>query len=128
MTSCIFRRTIAVLMLAAGVLPAGSAAASGPLHTSFAPKGKKYAGPMVHMRWGSVQVTIAVRAKKIVNITASAPLDRPRSAFINAQALPLLKQEVLQAQSANVSVVSGATMTSNAYIKSLRGALRRAHL
>ena len=88
----------------------------------------KYKGPSVSMRWGPVQVTIKVKGKKIVNVSATAPVDRTRSSFINGQALPMLKQEVLQAQSASINSISGATMTSNAYIQSLQGALQKAHL
>lgn len=88
----------------------------------------KYKGPPVSMRWGPVQVTIKVKGKKIVNVSATAPIDRTRSSFINGQALPMLKQEVLQAQIATINSISGATMTSNAYIQSLQGALLKAHL
>jgi uncharacterized protein with FMN-binding domain len=56
------------------------------------------------------------------------PTDRPRSAEINAQAGPLLRQEVLQAQSAKINVVSGATYTSEAFAQSLQVAIQRANL
>jgi uncharacterized protein with FMN-binding domain len=91
-------------------------------------KAKKYKGPAINMHWGPVQVTIAVKGKKITNVIATAPTDRSRSAFINGQALPLLKQEVLRAQSAAVGVISGATMTSQAYMQSLQAAMQKAHL
>lgn len=78
------------------------------------------------MRWGPVQVTISVKSKKITNVTATAPTERERSAMINDQALPILKQEVLQAQSATIDEVSGATMTSDAYMQSLQGAIKKA--
>jgi uncharacterized protein with FMN-binding domain len=42
--------------------------------------------------------------------------------------VPILKREVLSAQSANIHAVSGATLTSNAYKQSLRNALSKAHL
>jgi uncharacterized protein with FMN-binding domain len=58
----------------------------------------------------------------------SLPADRPRSAEINDQAGPLLRQEVLQAQSAKINVISGATFTSEAFAQSLQVALQRAHL
>lgn len=96
--------------------------------TQRAAKARKYPGPAVTMRWGPVQVTIAVKGRKITNVLATAPSDRSRSAFINSQALPLLRQEVLQAQSANVATITGATMTSKAYIQSLKLAVRKARL
>lgn len=80
------------------------------------------------MRWGTVQVTIVVSGKKITDVQATAPTERQRSAFINDQALPMLKSEVLQSQSANIDYLSGATMTCDAYIQSLQSALTQAHL
>jgi uncharacterized protein with FMN-binding domain len=50
------------------------------------------------------------------------------SAAINSQAIPILKNETLQAQGANVNTVSGATYTSQAYIQSLQSATRQAGL
>jgi uncharacterized protein with FMN-binding domain len=124
------RRTLPVFLVAAGIVPAGSALAAthAPVHANKTVKVKKYKGPAVSMRWGPVQVTIAVKGKKITNISATAPMERSRSAFINSQAIPLLKQEVLQAQSATVDTISGATLTSDAYIQSLQAALQKAHL
>jgi uncharacterized protein with FMN-binding domain len=51
---------------------------------------------------------------------------RARSVFINEQALPLLRQEVLRAQSARIDEVSGATLTSDAYDASLQAAIAAA--
>ncbi len=87
----------------------------------------KYTGPSVDMQWGPVQVTIIVKGKRITDVQATAPTERERSAFINQQAIPLLRQEVLQAQSATIDALSGATMTSDAFYQSLLGALQTAH-
>jgi uncharacterized protein with FMN-binding domain len=54
------------------------------------------------------------------------PADRSTSRYINAQALPVLDSEVVSAQSALVDIVSGATLTSDAYLRSLNSALRQA--
>jgi uncharacterized protein with FMN-binding domain len=80
------------------------------------------------MRWGPVQVTIVVKGKRLVDVQATAPTERARSAFINDQAVPWLRQEALQAQSANIDLISGATMTSEAFAQSLQDALQQAHL
>jgi uncharacterized protein with FMN-binding domain len=85
-------------------------------------------GPSVNMDWGPVQVTIVVKGKKLVDVKATAPMERARSNFINSQALPWLRQEVLQAQSANVDMIGGATLTSQAYLQSLQAALDQAHI
>ena len=73
-------------------------------------------------------MTIVVKGRKITDIRATAPSERPRSAYINKQAVPILRQEVLKAQSANIDGISGATMTSEAFDASLQAALKAAHL
>ena len=45
---------------------------------------------------------------------------------INAYALPILVQDTLSAQSANIDMVSGATVTSEGYVQSLQAALDEA--
>lgn len=83
-------------------------------------------GPAETDQYGQVQATITVAGRKITSVSISAPQDNPRSAEINQQAVPLLRTETLQAQSANVNLISGATITSDAYIQSLQGALQTA--
>ena len=83
------------------------------------------AGPVENMQWGAVQVTLIVKGKRITDVRATAPMERARSAFINGQVLPILRSEVLKAQSANIDGISGATMTSYAYWNSLKGALAK---
>jgi uncharacterized protein with FMN-binding domain len=95
-------------------------------HTST--KTYKYTGPSEDMQWGPVQVTIYVKGKKITDLSATAPTERARSAFINQQAIPMLRQEVLQVQSDKIDAISGATMTSVAFYYSLVQALKDAHL
>lgn len=83
-----------------------------------------FTGPAVEMEYGPVQVALDVQGGKIVDVKAvQYPVDRPRSQFINAQAVPLLRSEVLQAQSANINVISGATFTSEAFANSLQAAI-----
>ena len=91
-------------------------------------KSRLVSGPAVNMRWGPVQVRIRVKGKRITNVSATAPTERPRSAQINEQALPLLRKEVLKAQSAHIFVISGATLTSDAYGASLQAAIKKAHV
>jgi uncharacterized protein with FMN-binding domain len=112
------------------VVPTAKAAAA-PKPTAAAvaktPNGQ-YAGSIVTEQYGAVQATIVTTNGKITNVLISAPQDNPRSAGINQQAVPILKSETLQAQSASINSVSGATFTSNAYIQSLQAALAKAHL
>jgi len=83
-------------------------------------------GPSVDMRWGPVQVTVKVKGTKILDVSATYPTERPKSQFINEQAIPMLRSEVLQAQSAQIDLIGGATMTSQAYAMSLQSALDKA--
>jgi uncharacterized protein with FMN-binding domain len=88
-----------------------------------------YTGPPASMKFGPVQVTIRVNGARIVQLTVIAPTNHPRSAFINNKADPILRREVLKAQSSQgIHAVSGATLTSNAFYTSLLGALHAAHL
>lgn len=95
-------------------------------------KARAYVGPSVDMQWGAVQVTIVVKGAALTNLSATAPTERSRSAFINGQAIPMLKQEVLQAKTLakikNIYGISGATMTSQAFYQSLLAALSAAHV
>ena len=57
-----------------------------------------------------------------------APNGNPRDQQINAYALPILVQESLDAQSSDIDMLSGATVTSDGYLQSLQGALDQAGL
>lgn len=83
-----------------------------------------YKGTSENAYYGRVQVDAVVRGGQIASIEVlQYPNDRRTSRYINGQALPLLEQEVIAAQSADVDVVSGATLTSEAYRRSLARAL-----
>ena len=86
-----------------------------------------YTGTTVTHQYGSVAVTVTISGGKITNVTAQAASagDR-RSSSINSQAIPMMKTEVLSANSAKVSTISGATYTTTAYITSLQSALAKA--
>jgi uncharacterized protein with FMN-binding domain len=103
-------------------------AAFSPATVATAARIKTYNGATAKMKFGPVTVSIAVRGKKIISVNAVLPTERPRSQRINDQAGPLLRKEVLKAQSARINIVSGATYTSNAYAQSLQSALDKAHL
>jgi hypothetical protein len=97
-------------------------------------------GPAISCKkWGPI--VVALRVKKTTSIvgghktvkikildatTPTYPDHTPRSVYINAQALPLLKQEVLQLQSGNLEVISGATDTTVSYKQSLQAAILQA--
>jgi uncharacterized protein with FMN-binding domain len=98
----------------------GSGATTGTAHT--------YQGPVVQTRWGPIQVAVTVSGGKITDVAVPTyPTGNPRDEEINAYALPVLRQAVLNAQSANIDTVSGATVTSDGYKQSLQAALDAAH-
>ncbi len=76
-----------------------------------------------------MQVQITVANGKITDVTALQLTDQGgRSVQISAQAAPILRQEALQAQSAKIQSVSGATFTSEGYTTSLQSAIDKAGL
>ena len=78
-------------------------------------------------RWGPVQVKITVQGGKITKVTClQQPSGNSRDAEINSRALPILINESLSAQNANIDMVSGATVTSEGYVQSLQAALDEA--
>ncbi|MDQ1020916.1 FMN-binding protein [Streptomyces afghaniensis] len=103
--------------------PAGSASASSGSGRP-ATGTKTVTGDTVQTRWGPVQVRITLENGRLTDVTAvSYPTDNPRDQEINSFALPRLRGEALQAQSASIDTVSGATYTSDGYRRSLQSAL-----
>jgi uncharacterized protein with FMN-binding domain len=86
-----------------------------------------FLGPAYNTYYGPVQVRVNIRDGRVVSVDVPEyPADRRASQRINGQALPLLEREVISAQSARVNIVSGATLTCEAYLRSLDAALRDA--
>jgi uncharacterized protein with FMN-binding domain len=84
-------------------------------------------GPAIDTPFGPVQVRIVVSGGHVTDVVAiQIPHKDGRSRDINTYAGPLLLQEALQAQSADIHVVSGATYTTAAYAQSLQAALDKA--
>ncbi len=115
-----------VLPLALGTLAAVGTLASSPALAATSSKSVTYKGSVVDFRWGTMQVAIVTKNKKITNVKPSVYVHTDRSVFINDQALPMLKDEVLQAQNAKIDTISGATDSSVAYIESLHSAVKKA--
>jgi uncharacterized protein with FMN-binding domain len=86
-------------------------------------------GSVAQTRWGPVQVRLTVSGGRITAVdVVQYPNSNGRDQEINAQALPILVEETLTAQSAKVDMVSGATYTSDGYLASLQSALDQAGL
>lgn len=91
--------------------------------------GKTYRGTVAQTRWGPIQVTITVANGKITNVSVPVyPNGNRRDQEINSYALPVLTRATIDAQSANIDTISGATVTSDGYRESLQAALDAAHL
>ena len=83
-----------------------------------------FTGPESNAYYGLVQVQVVIQNGKIADVQfLDYPHDRRTSQMINTQVMPWLKQEALQAQGANVNIISGATLTSEAFANSLQAAL-----
>jgi uncharacterized protein with FMN-binding domain len=83
-----------------------------------------FTGQAVDTNYGPVQVQITVSNGKITQANG----DDMGGSSIGENAIPQLNQEAVQAQSANIQAVSGATYTSQGYIQSLQQAIDSAHL
>ena len=95
--------------------------------TAAAASDGTWAGSTVSTRFGDVQVQVTISGGAVTDVTALQLTDHDnRSVQISNRAAPILRDEVLQAQSSSVSLVSGATYTSAAYLQSLQAALDEA--
>jgi uncharacterized protein with FMN-binding domain len=81
-------------------------------------------GDAVDTQYGAAQVRATVRNGRIVKVVAlELQGNDPHSYAISTGAEPLLRQEVLAKQTADVDAISGATFTSASYLQSLQSAL-----
>lgn len=88
-----------------------------------------YTGDAVQTRFGPVQVEITVDGGRITtSVVTQVPWNDHRDQEINGYAVPILNDEAVRAQSADIDMVSGATYTSDGYVQSLQSAIDRANL
>lgn len=86
-----------------------------------------YTGPTVDVFYGLVQVQATVQDGQLADVQfLQYPHDRRTSQQINNIAMPRLKQEAIQAQSAYINIISGATLTSEGFAQSLYAVLNEA--
>jgi uncharacterized protein with FMN-binding domain len=85
-------------------------------------------GAVIQSSYGLVWVTIVYKAGAVTDCDSGFDTDRPRSRDLMGGSFPTLCKEALDAQSAKIHQVSGATVTSNAFVASLQSALVKAHL
>jgi len=108
----------------APVAPAQTSAPSAPQSTGAS---GTFTGNAAQTAYGPVQVQVTVSNGKITHVTVPVyPNNSGQDRYINSQAIPLLIQEVMQAQSANIQGVGGASYTSQGFYDSLITALKKA--
>jgi uncharacterized protein with FMN-binding domain len=112
--------------------PPSTAAPSATVPPTGATAGKQatgtFTGPVVDTRYGPVQVEVTLADGKLTDVRADQlPVDRSRSAALSDRAAPVLRAEALASQGTRVDSVSGASVTSRAYVQSLQAALDAAH-
>ncbi len=90
---------------------------------------KTVTGSVISTQWGPVQVQLTVGNGSITKVTMlQYPNGNSRDVEIANYSLPILIQETIKSQSANIDMVSGATYTSDGYVRSLQSALDQANL
>jgi len=116
----------------AATAPSRGSARSGASHrrgSSSQPPGgtRKATGPAVNYDYGVLSVVVTVSGTRITKVGIASLDDggNPRSQMIDQQAIPVLEQEALQAQSASIQGVSGASYTSAGFAQSLQAALHQ---
>jgi len=86
-----------------------------------------FTGPSVNVNYGNVQVKITVVNGRITDAVAvKAPTGK--NDRWTKMAVPILKEQTLKAQSANIQGASGASYTSYGWFTSLQGAIALAGL
>jgi uncharacterized protein with FMN-binding domain len=115
--------TMDTVIAPAGVIKVAAASPSGSAYADG-----EFAGPAVNAYYGLVQIQATIQGGRLTRLKVlQYPSDRQTSIAINRQALPMLRDEAIAAQKAKVDIISGATLTSQAFIKSLDAALGKAH-
>lgn len=107
--------------------PASSASPAGAGATAAGPPGT-VTGPVVNYGYGELATRIAISGGRITAV--SVPVLKVAEQFsqeLADRSIPVLRHEVLAAQSAHIQAVSGATYTSEAYAQSVQAALDKAH-
>ena len=114
---------------ATAFIPAGLSSANAATVKTTVKKSGTFLGSAYMTRYGAVQVSGTVKSGKITKVTVPVyPTQSFRDQQINSQAIPLLEQEVMVAQSSNINNISGASFTAQGFYMSLVSALGKAGL
>ena len=114
---------------ATAFIPAGLSSANAATVKTTVKKSGTFLGSAYMTRYGAVQVSVTVKSGKITKVTVPVyPTQSFRDQQINSQAIPMLEQEVMVAQSSNINNISGASFTAQGFYMSLVSALGKAGL
>ena len=88
---------------------------------------RSFLGPAMTTPFSAIQVRGFFTGRRLTGIeTVLLSGDGPHTEALNARAEPILRESALEAGSADVDVVSGATSTSEIWLESLQGAIDKA--
>ncbi len=92
-------------------------------------KDGEYVGKVVDVYYGNLELKAVIHGGRLTDvIRLQEPNDRKTSIDISNSSLPVLIQEAIKAQGANVDTISGATQTSDGFVQSLGDALAKAKI
>ena len=102
------------------------AATTGTTATTRTVTTRSAVGSDIQYQYGDIELKVTMTAGKITDVSVvREDITDPHSQQIDQYALPQLRTEALQAQSASIDGVSGASYTSAAYEQSLQSAIDR---
>jgi uncharacterized protein with FMN-binding domain len=101
-----------------------------PSTTTVPPTSRTATGDAVNYSWGVLSVSVTATGRTITKVGIASLDDggNPRSQSIDQQSIPILEQQAMQAQSANIQGVSGASYTSTGFQQSLQSALGKLNI
>ena len=99
--------------------PTATSSSSGSASTPSTSSKKVVQGTAINTSKGTVQVQVTFEGDKISSVSMLQQPDHPQT----TAAVPVLIEETLKAQSSKIDTVSGATITSDAYVQSLQAAI-----
>ena len=110
--------------------PPRTPVSASPTHGVAGPGAVRSAvGATEQFGYGLLDVKVTVSGTRITDVSVpTLQVAEFTSQQICEQAIPLLRSEVLTAQSTRINAVSGATYTSEAYAASLQAALDALHM
>jgi uncharacterized protein with FMN-binding domain len=103
---------------------------TAPSTTTVPPVSRTATGDAVNYSWGVLSVSVTATGRTITKVGIASLDDggNPRSQSIDQQSIPILEQEAMQAQSATIQGVSGASYTSAGFQQSLQSALGKLNI